>query len=184
MQTIRGFPVGDLKIVAISYFGLRAKSINDADAVAIVLDEATMLAATWEPFGGICSCCGSTQLKYTYLVVHLPTMTGSYIGRDCAAHIEELQYDRWRNVTLSLSRLVRARFRVTKWIHHNPEHEAVVRWAQSQPEHSYAKDVYTRLSKNGDLTSPQISLLYKLRMEDTMRQTNERYRQLYRRTLK
>lgn len=179
MKTIRGLPVGDLKIVAISYYGLTWDFKAD-EPVTIVLDGPTMFAAKWEPFGHVCSCCGSTRLKYTCLVVHTPTMTGYYIGRDCAAHIDELQYERWKNVTLTMSHLARARFRVAKWIHHNPEHETVVRWARSQPEQSPAKDVYARLSKHGDLTTRQISLLYKLRMEDTMRQTNERYQRLYR----
>jgi len=104
-------------------------------------------------------------------------MTGYYIGRDCAKHIDGLQYDRWEHVSVEISNRARAFFRREKWLHNNPTCRAVIKWAESCDPFSYPYKCYEELGKTGTLSRRQIAALHSIRVNDATAHAQALYRE-------
>jgi hypothetical protein len=169
LEHIRAVPVGEMKIVSMAHEDIRLHLDPE--------DEKIREAATWAPFKNRCDCCNSPRLIYVCEVVHLPTMTGYYIGRDCAKHIGGLQYDRWEHVSVEISNLARAFFRREKWLHNNPTCRSLIKWAGSCDYFSYPYARYEELGKKGTLSRRQIATLHDIRMSETTAHAEALYRE-------
>lgn len=53
--------------------------------------------------------------------------------------------------------------KTTNWINANPTHTDIILWSLSADGHRIAKDIVNKLARYGNLSEPQINLLYRLK---------------------
>jgi len=156
--TLKSLPVSELKVTALVYH-----VAFDEEEVE-VLDDALDNAATFKTFDGRCACCGSTRLKYACRVVHAPTVSGHYIGRDCAAKLLEMAEGTYDHMSVALAERAKSRRRRNSWLHENPQHREIVEWAEGS-DHHIASDVVRKLKSYGSISEAQVGLLHKIKAQ-------------------
>ena len=169
--TIKSLPVGELKVTAL----IQVSFSNDAtgqdydgqdyvDTELEVIDPELNNAATWRTFDGRCACCGSTRLLYACHVVHTPTMTGHYVGRDCATKLLGMADGAYDRMSVALAEKAKARRRRNWWLNANPQHREIVEWAEAS-DHHIASDVVRKLKSYGSISEAQVQLLHRLKAQ-------------------
>ena len=158
-HTIKSLPVSELKVTALTY------RVAFDELEGEMLDDALDNAATFETsFDGRCACCGSTRLKYACHVVHVPTMSGHYIGRDCATKLLGMADGTYDHMSVALAERAKSRRRRNWWLHENPQHREIVEWAEGS-DHYIASDVAKKLTRYGSISEAQVGLLHKIKAQ-------------------
>lgn len=169
--TLKSIPVGELAVTALVHVSLS----NDAtgqdcggqdyvDVELELIDPELNNAASFKTFDGRCACCGSTRLRYACHVVHTPTMTGHYIGRDCATKLLGMADGAYDRMSVALAEKAKARRRRNWWLSQNPQHREIVEWAEAV-DHRIAADVVRRLKQNGSISEAQVELLHRIKAQ-------------------
>lgn len=165
---MKTLPLSELKVVAVLHFmGYMPDHQSEGGAVAEfdleVLDRALYDGAAFKP-AAKCDCCGA-RLKYACNVVHVPTMQGYNVGRDCAAKIQCLQHMGGAIENLSVTLAERAKC--------NRNEEAFLAgaaaevakayvWAKTERGGSIARDMVEKLRRWGSLSEAQVAFMVRL----------------------
>lgn len=176
LPCIKSVPVADLEVVAMVHVefseDMTGQDNNGSSTLSEELDvwNAELNdAAHFEPFDFRCDCCGSRNLRYACHVVHKPTMTGYYVGRDCAVKIDGLaNKDVLGQASLALLERRRAKASRASWLAANPEHAEIFEWASSS-DHHIARDIASKVATYGSLSEKQIAFLHRLRTQEQER---------------
>jgi hypothetical protein len=172
---IKSVPVSELTVTSIVYL-TRAEDATGQDhdgrpytvAESETLDAALEARAHFEPFSGRCDCCGSTRLQYACNVVHVPTLQGYYVGRDCADKLLGFADGHFAGLSVALAEKAASRRRLNWWLTANPQHAAIVEWAGTASHH-IASDVYRKLKAYGSISEAQVALLHRIKAQTEQR---------------
>lgn len=173
-MSIKSIPVSDLEVVAFAHvFKIedpQSESIGSVTEVELeVLNPELRGAAKFEQFNWRCDCCGH-QLQYACEVVHKPTLTGYFVGRDCANTLQGLAYFNFSHLSVAAAARAKARQNVASWKTRNPQHRDIIEWALNDPKaHYIARDIAAKVARYRDISDKQIELVYKLRQQEAER---------------
>lgn len=170
IETIKSIPVDDLVVTSLIHVSMTHGDATgqDNDGQPTVEAEVEIInpelheAATFAPFKFRCDCCGSTRLKHACTVVHKPTLTAYWIGRDCATKLLGMADGAFSKMSVALAERGECKRRFASWITRNPQHAEIVAWAGAS-DHYIASDLISRLRRYGSLSEKQVELLYKIK---------------------
>ena len=167
-MSIKSVPATDLEVVAFAH----VFQCDDSDGTRTeceleILNETLRDSSKFdrESGGWRCDCCGHS-LKYACEVVHKPTLTGYFIGRDCANTLTSLAHLNFEGLSVAAAARAKARQNVASWKTRNPQHREVIEWALNDPAaHYIARDIARKVAQYRDISQRQIELVYKLRQQ-------------------
>ena len=170
IETIKSIPVEELVVTSLIHVSMTHGDATgqDNDGQPTVETEVEIInpelhaAATFAPFKFRCDCCGSTRLKHACTVVHKPTLTAYWIGRDCATKLLGMADGAFSKMSVALAERGECKRRFASWVTRNPQHADIVAWAGAS-DHYIASDLISRLRRYGSLSEKQVELLYKIK---------------------
>lgn len=169
---IKSVPVSELKVTSIVYLTReqdgtgqdndgRPYTVAESETLDPVLEASAQFS---EAFNGRCHCCGSTRLQYACNVVHVPTLQGYYVGRDCADKLLGFADGHFAGLSVALAEKAASRRRANYWLTANPQHAEIVAWAGAV-DHHIASDVFGKLKRYGSISEAQVALLHKIKAQ-------------------
>ncbi|MFZ9725629.1 MAG: hypothetical protein ACO3EH_00350 [Ilumatobacteraceae bacterium] len=177
-KTIKSIPAHDLELVAfIHVFKVENNDPQSESSAAFTTEtELDVLNAQLRESaqfdrerGGLrCDCCGHA-LSYACEVVHKPTLTGYFVGRDCATTIESLSRYNFGGLSVAAAHRAKARQNVASWKTRNPQHREILEWALTPEAHHIARDIAGKVARYKDISDKQVQLLYRLRQQQAER---------------
>lgn len=175
-DTIKGLPVNELTLVAITVVLGWNPDIDEGGAVELEMD--VLNVELWNKFNAKnkpnrCACCGHA-LKYACAVVHTPTGNGYWIGRDCARKIETLRHfdSTISQHTVALAERIACNKREADFLAANPDTMSIIAWCKLPRAPKIAKDMLEKMRRFGDLSVKQIETLERIRQQDAERRAN------------
>lgn len=171
VDRIKGLPLTELSITAVATF---VDTYLDDDGNERASFEMEVInQADWDVFNAPksqacrCSLCGHS-LKIACAVTHKPTGNGYWIGRDCAAKINELQ--RFgaiiKGATVALAQRIACDKREADFISEHPDVIGILTWSKRPNAPRISRDICEKLRRFGSISDKQIALLEKIRQQD------------------
>lgn len=159
---IKSIPAADLEVVAFAHvFDCGPEEGRTVELE--ILNKELRESATFDTNGWRCDCCGHS-VSYCCEVVHKPTRAGYYVGRQCAANLQELARHDFGRLSVALAQRAKSRRAVNAWLKANPQHADIVAWAKTAV-HYIASDIARKLARYGSISEGQVNLLYKLKTQ-------------------
>lgn len=165
MDTIKSLPVAELEVTALIHTFIDQDGTNTETEV---INKDLDARASFKEFNGRCACCGSTRLAYACRVVHKPTMSGHYVGRDCATKLMNMADGAYNRMSVALAEKAKSRRRRNWWLHQNPQHREIIEWAEGS-SHYIVSDIVWKLKAYGSLSDKQVDLLHRIRQQEADR---------------
>jgi len=175
-ESIKGLPVNELRLVAVCVvlgFNPDAGENGSVEAEMDVIDEPLWQTFKAQNQPNRCGCCGHT-LKYACAIVHAPTGTGYWVGRDCAAKVENLRrFDRMiAQHTVALAERLACNKREADFLTAHPEAMSIIGWCRLARAPKIAKDMLEKMRRFGELSEKQITTLESIREKDEARRAS------------
>lgn len=165
---IKSVPATDLEVVAFAHvFQCDHTDGTRTECELEILNETLRDSSKFDRDSGgwRCDCCGHSLL-YACEVVHKPTLTGYFIGRDCATKLTALANCNFSHLSVAAADRAKSRQRVASWKTRNPQHREVIDWALNDKDaHYIARDIARKVARYSDISQKQIELVYRLRQQ-------------------
>lgn len=164
---MKSLPLADLEVVGMVYVFKTDDHVSGecdiTDCDFEVLNGALRDAATWQNFEGKCDCCGK-RLKYNCEVVHVPSKTGYYIGRQCASKIQCLQRFGYAidNASVAVAERAKCSANERAFLVAFPGASVIIAWSRSPSAHKIAVDMLAKLRRWGNLSEAQVNFWFRL----------------------
>lgn len=172
-DSIKGLPVNELRLVAVCVVLGFNPDIGENGAVEAEMD--VLDEPLWQTFKAQnqpnrCGCCGHA-LKYACAIVHAPTGAGYWVGRDCAAKVENLRrFDKLiASHTIALAERLACNKREADFLAAHPDAMSIIAWCKAPRAPKIAKDMLEKMRRFGDLSEKQITTLESIREKDETR---------------
>lgn len=169
---IKSVPTADLELVAFAHVfkfeDPQSEKVGLSTEVELeIFNESLRDSATFDRANGgwRCDCCGHALL-YACEVVHKPTLTGYFVGRDCATKLESFANSNFNHLSVAAAERAKSRQRVASWKTRNPQHREVIEWALTDKNaHHIARDIAAKVARYSNISDKQIELVYRLRQQ-------------------
>jgi len=174
-STIKGLPLGQLKVVAVAEVLGFDPDIGEHGTVEVEMDVLPGCEELWAKFPSVpqsgirCSICGHA-LKYACGVAHLASGQCYWVGRECAYKIQNLQglLGLVSTTSVALAERIACDKRERDYLAAHPGAAPVIAGAKNSTLR-IAQDMIEKLRRWGDLSDKQIQALAKSMADDKAR---------------